>query len=43
MEITVTKNDGTSLVVHSKLNGDGPFNNQSAQKALEKLVAFVEK
>lgn len=42
MEITVTRKDGKSEKVHSKLGGDGPFGAQSAEKALKKLVAFVE-
>lgn len=42
MEITVTKKDGSSQKVHSKLGGDGPFNQASAEGALMKLIQFVE-
>lgn len=42
MEITITRKDGKSEKVHSKLNGDGAFNQNTGLKSLQKLIAFVE-
>ncbi|CAD8107523.1 unnamed protein product [Paramecium primaurelia] len=42
MEITVTRKDAKSEKIHSKLGGDGPFGAFSAEKAMKKLVNFIE-
>ncbi|CAD8095034.1 unnamed protein product [Paramecium sonneborni] len=42
MEITITRKDGKSEKIHSKLGGDGPFGAFSAEKAMKKLVNFIE-
>ena len=43
MEITVTKKDGSSKLVHSKKGGDGAISESNIKRVIEKIQEFVEK
>ena len=37
MEITVTKQDGSSKLIHSKKGGDGAVNESNIKRVIEKI------
>lgn len=40
--MTIIKDDGKSLLVHTKKGGDGPLNEKNVEGVMKKVIAFVE-